>query len=164
MLTEEYINEQFEKLRDKLLAEIDTLQAEQAESSKGFFEPNDGDLAYFIDTTCDICSSYSWETDEDMAIIAQGSAFATEQEAIDCTNLRACEHRLKKAYFDVSNGTNKFIYGKNNHYIVLDDDYLHTTTSTIGKLIPSWMYLHSEQEAEHIIEHHKDDLLMYLRQ
>ena len=126
-----------------------------------YWEPKDGETAWYVGIAGDITDSCLWSSSLDRKIISQGSAFKTEEEAKKEVKLREAKYKVKKRIWELNGG--EFIGFKNassNWSFGLREELIIEDTRFSSKFHPSWQYLKSKDLVEQLIEEMRDDLLL----
>ena len=146
---------------NKLKEELQLLKEkiDSYEEAPVFWEPKDGEVAYFTTQDGSTRDSSSWDADE----IAIGLGYKTAEEANEAFELDLVTQRLKKAVWELNGGVVPFSFDESNYCVVLGNEGLSVAVA-YTKNVPNWFYLESTYDCEQLIKSHKDDLLLYLNQ
>jgi len=128
-----------------------------------YWEPENGEEAYYISICGYVYSSIEWDSVEDKNVIYQGHTFKTEEEAEKERDLRAAKYRVKKRIWELNGG--EFIVHNENVSNWSFDIYkdIIQVNSWRTKFYPSWQYLKSEELVEQLISEMEEDLLLIRR-
>jgi len=144
--------------------ELALLKAEcEAEESNKFWEPTNGEKAWYIDDVLlenpKAIEDFRWSQAE----IVLGKAYKTKELAGEALELQLATQRLKKAVWNLNGGEYGWENSRQDWCASLSSNFLveaeHWYTY---KHYPSWFYLKSEELCKQLIKSHKDDLLTYL--
>ena len=135
-----------------------------------FWEPKDGELAWYIDVDNSITESRNWskvpsweKSPSAYRLIEVGNMFKTKEEADKYINFKKVEHRLRKAVWKLNGGpAPEFKYQIGNFTICTNGIFLDIDTWYNLQINPDWLWFKSIELAEELAETHKEDLLIYL--
>jgi len=128
-----------------------------------WWEPKDGEKAYYIDVNNSYAESKKWFTEVDKNVIKQGNVFKTREEAEKEVKLRAAKYRVKKRIWELNGGefvgfeknlpSCSFILRKGNTKVEAENWFAI-------KFFPNWQYLKSKEVTKQLIDELYDDLLL----
>jgi len=150
--------EQLEVTHRKLGEEIQALKEPEFEP---FWEPTNNKKSWYVDrVSCRIRDSISWWQNE----IKSGMAYKTEELAQKALDYKLAEQRLRKAVWNLNKGpAPEFVTSKHNYTMVVDRGIFYVTYWSNYQVHPDWLWFHTKELAEQLIESHSDDLMIYLR-
>jgi len=149
--------QELEEAYNKLGEEIQALKNPTFEP---FWEPTNQIKAWFIDHSyiANISDAYSWNADE----IATGRAFETKELAQKALDYKLAEQRLRKAVWNLNKGpAPAFEVYTGNWTILIEETKIVTDCFVEYKVNPDWLWLHTKELTEQLIESHKNDLSIY---
>jgi len=134
----------------------------QLKQESTFWEPENGEKAWYITNNGDVYISTCWPT-EDSRIIPQGHVFKTRQEALDEVKYRKAKYALRKEIWRLNGGKEcPFILRGNNYCVTIQNDTLFCDCWTTTKINNNWFYLESGNLCEQLIGTHSKELKIYL--
>jgi len=124
-----------------------------------FWEPKDGEKAYYIDAGGKIATNRTW--DYENVIINQANVFKTKEEAEKESRLRTAKYKVKKRIWELNreefieykDNTSNWSFDLNNSKIEINSWYR-------CKRYPSWQYLKSKDAAEQLVKEMYNELLL----
>lgn len=126
-----------------------------------FWEPKDGEEAWYICASDSLRTSTHWNVAER----AIGIAHQTKELAEQDLAIKLATQRLKKAIFYINEGKSyPFTRGNENCHIIFNQGKLELDSWSAYKTIPNWMYMKDTNACEQLISERKDDLLLVLGQ
>jgi len=126
-----------------------------------FWEPKNGEKAYYIDIDGNTLTSEILNCENDKAIIEQGNVFKTREEAEKESMLRTAKYKVKKRIWELNKG--RFIKFKDNEKN-WSFDFLIKELKSIAwskcKRYPNWQYLKTEELVQQLIDEMYNELLL----
>lgn len=133
------------------------------EEPNKFWEPINGETAYYILTSGIVEVSSEWKTENDTNVINIGNTRRTKEEADKLVAYRKAEYRLRKAVWKLNDGpAPEFVLYERNYTLNIVSNNVDCSTWGSTQTNPDWFYFKSKELSKQLIESHKEDLLIYL--
>ncbi len=139
----------------------------QLGTKTGFWEPVNGEEAWYISSDGIINSSIRSISTTDINSVAQGNIFQTEQEALDEVEYRKAKYILRKEIWRLNGNIYPqwdWLIDVNKYSLCIDGNTGKIVWEGFWhlKLQPSWFYLASEELCKQLVSTHSKELMIYL--